>query len=55
MVLYPWLGPGVTRRGDPVFLPQRTTRRWLEQAGFRVDDTRTRPFDIETCWVAVRT
>jgi SAM-dependent methyltransferase len=54
MLLYPYLGASAVRPGQPAFLPRRITRKWLRQAGFRVDEERTRVVDIETCWVAVR-
>jgi ubiquinone/menaquinone biosynthesis C-methylase UbiE len=54
MLLYPWLGRRITRPGDPVFLPRKTMRRWLEDAGFQLDPQRTQQFGIETCWVALR-
>lgn len=54
MLLYPWTERRLTRLGDPVYLPQRTMQRWLEEAGFRVDE-RTHQFEgNETCWVAER-
>lgn len=54
MLLYPKIGPSAVRVGDPVYLPATVTRRWLDQAGFQIDESRTRRFGVETCWVSVR-
>jgi hypothetical protein len=52
MTVYPWLGRLLLEPFAPIHATRRRMRRWLGQAGLRVDERESRTVWHEVCYVA---